>query len=49
MLLVICNDLHLLFQLHIWIFIRKPAEGKVIFEEEDWLVEAVFGQDIAAR
>ncbi len=39
MLLVICNDLHLLFQLYVWILVRKPAEGKVIFKKEDWLVE----------
>ena len=48
MLLVICNDLHLFLQLYVWIFIRKPAEGKVIFKEEDWLVKAVLSQDIAA-
>ena len=47
MLLVICNDLHLLLQLYVWILVRKPAEGKVIFKEEDWLVKTVFSQDIA--
>ena len=48
MLLVICNDLHLLFQLYVWILICKPTKGKVIFKEEDWLVKTVFSQDIAA-
>ena len=42
------STLHLLFQCHIWIFIRKPTKGKVIFKEEDWLVKAVFSQDISA-
>ena len=49
MLLVICNDLHFFLQLYVWIFIRKPAEGKVIFEEEDRLIKAVLGQDITTR
>ena len=42
------STLHILFQCHIWIFIRKPTKGKVIFKEEDWLVKAVFSQDISA-
>ncbi len=47
-IVIFCAVLHLLFQCHIWIFIRKPTKGKVIFKEEDWLVKAVFGQDVSA-
>lgn len=37
------TELHLLFQFNIWILVREPAQGKVVFKEEDWLIKAVFG------
>lgn len=42
-LLISVFPLHLLFQLHIRIFVREPAEGEVVFKKENWLVKAVFG------
>ena len=33
--------LHLFFQLDIRIFVRKPAQGKIIFKEKDGLIKTV--------
>ena len=40
---IVGTELHLLFQFNIWILVREPAQGKVVFKEEDWLIKAVFG------
>ena len=40
---IVGTELHLLFQFNIWILVREPAQGKVVFKEKDWLIKAVFG------